>query len=152
MLQILGVAVAVDCDNIRVDCSEVQRKRKLASEKTAEELKEQSEFRNSVGGALVTFATNESMSAYAVGNRELRQAEVEIENLEDEIEEAEEECNAKKVARLKKRLARWQKRNNVLENMLFEHGTKGTKETKKTPEEEALAQAEEEEQENSESD
>jgi hypothetical protein len=44
MLQILGVAVAADCDNIPVDCSQVTTKRKVAAEKSEEELKEQSKF------------------------------------------------------------------------------------------------------------
>jgi hypothetical protein len=60
MLQILGVAIAADCDNIAVDCSEVVQKRKVAK-KSKQELKEQSNFRLSVGGALTSFAANETV-------------------------------------------------------------------------------------------
>jgi hypothetical protein len=68
-LQVLAVAVAVDCDTVGcTDCSEVMQKRK-AADKSKEEIKEQTQFQKSVGGALTRFATNESMAAYASGVR-----------------------------------------------------------------------------------
>jgi hypothetical protein len=107
MLQVLAIAVAVDCDTVgHTDCSEVMHKRK-AGDKTEEEIKEQTQFCKSVGGALTRFATNESMAAYASGSEALGWAEVEMDNLEDLIEEAEFNGNDKKVAWLKKCLARW---------------------------------------------
>jgi hypothetical protein len=117
MLQILGIAVMADCDNVSTDCAEVKCKQK-AGEKSEAKLKDQSQFCHNVGRALVSFATNESMAAYASSNRELRTAEVELEMLKDEIEEAIEDGNKRKAERLKKRLAHWKQCNEILENML----------------------------------
>jgi hypothetical protein len=60
MLQILGVAVAIDCNNIRTDCAKVNCKRK-SSEKIEDEIKvekEQSQFHLSVRSALVDLSLN----------------------------------------------------------------------------------------------
>ena len=119
MLQVLGVAVAVDCENIRTDCSEVNKKRKAMDVKTEEEVKAQIEFRRSVSSALVGFAMNESVAAYAAGNKEMREAEVEIDNLEDLIEEAKANDYERKLEHLKKRLKHWRHRASVLEDMLM---------------------------------
>jgi hypothetical protein len=44
MLQVLAVAVAVDCDTVgHMDCSEIMKKRK-AADKSKEEIKEQTLF------------------------------------------------------------------------------------------------------------
>jgi hypothetical protein len=104
MLQILAAAVAVDCNTVgHTDCSAVMCKRK--ANKMEDEIKEQTQFRKSVGDALTRFATNESMAAYTSGSEALGRAEVEMEKLEDLIEEVEEEGNDKKVQWLKKHLA-----------------------------------------------
>jgi hypothetical protein len=140
MLQILGVAVETDCDNIRTDCSEVVCKQKTGPSK--EDQKAQNEFHHSVGGALVNFATNKSMSAYNTRSKEMRAAEVEIEELEDHIEEAELDCDDKKVACLKKRLHHWQSWNDILENMLRDATKKEATKAKPTTEQEEQQQEE----------
>jgi hypothetical protein len=70
MLQVLGVAVAADSNNVHTNCADISQRQKLTeSEMKMEE--EQSNFRRAVGGALVDFARNESRTAYAAVSKEL---------------------------------------------------------------------------------
>ena len=66
----------------------------------------------------IKHTANELMVNYATMNKELRAAEVDIEDLEDAIQEAEDDGNAWKADRLRRRLNLWQACNVVLEGML----------------------------------
>ena len=80
---------------------------------------------------------SESIANYASMNKELRAAEVNIDELKDAIQEAEDNGNQQKADRLRRHLNVWKAQNVVLEGML--HDTACDAAAAK----EAIAQAEE---------